>query len=372
MSWKEVFEDKRVLLAVALTLLALGLVFLKDFNPNTIDLNFGIEFIGGVRIPISLERSVDTQTMGSMVDTIKTRINKFGLSQANVRPLGDNEIIVEIPKADSSAIRHVEAILREQGHFEAVIDGKQALDGTQILANAVGGSGSEMVEPGQTPEQAQWTIIFAVNGDGQMQFADAAAGKLHYPVYMFLDRPPHAALLVKQADLGGLAGGETVLTDALKKQGDDITLVYVEEFDKRKNELFASNVTTVIISDSLEETDPQIVAAVKKEGFLPVGEAPENSTRKLRVLPASDIKPVTVSGGVAAGMQTILVSWPAIGLRSAPTLNVEPIKQNAITQYSITGTSTGNTTEEAKKAAVGEIKELKSILSGGKLPVATV
>ncbi len=372
LSWSEVFNDKRVLFAIGVTLVALGLIFLKDLNPSTIDLNFGIEFIGGVRIPITLEHSTDAQTMGSMIDTIKTRINKFGLSQANVRPLGDNEIIVEIPKADSSAIRHVEAILREQGHFEAIVDGKQAIDGTQILANAVGGAGSEMVEPGQTPEQVQWTIIFAVNGDGQMQFADAASGKLHYPVYMFLDRPQHAALLVKQADLGGLASGETVLTDALKKQGDDITLVYVEEFDKRRNELFASNVTTVIISDSLAETDPQIVAAVKKEGFLPIGEAPENATRKLSVLPVSDIKPVTVSGGVAAGMQTILVSWPAIGLRSAPTLNVEPLKQNAITQYSITGTSTGNTTDEAKKNAINEIKELKSILSGGKLPIATV
>ncbi len=312
--------------------------------------------------------------MSTMVDTIKTRVNKFGLSQANVRPLGDKEIIVEIPKADASAIKHVEAILREQGHFEAIIDGKQAIDGTQILANAVGGAGSEMVEPGQTPEQAQWTIIFAINGQGQLRFADAAAGKLKYPVYMFLDRPQRAALLVKQAELGGLTGGETVLTDALKKQGDDIALVYVEEFDKRKNELFGpnSNVTTIIVSDALEKTNPEVFAEVEKEGFLPAGEAPENSTRKLSVLPASEITPVTVSGGITEGMQTVLVSWPAIGLRSAPTLNVEPVKQEAITQYSITGTASGNTTEEAKKNAVNEIKELKSILSGGKLPVATV
>jgi preprotein translocase subunit SecD len=350
---------------------------MKDLNPATVDLNFGIEFIGGVRIPISLERSVDSQTMGGMVDTIKTRISKFGLTQANVRPLGDKEIIVEIPRADSSAIKHIEAILREQGHFEAVIDGKLALDGTQILANAVGGAGSETVEPGQTPEQVVWTIVFAVSGDGQWQFAEAAAGKLHYPVYMFLDRPQRAALLVKQADLGGLTGGEAVLTDALAKQGDDVKLFYVEEFAKHKNELLAPNasnagITTIIVSESLEKTDPEIYAELKAAGFLPLGEAPENSTRELVVKPESEIKPTVITAATQTGTETILTSWPAIGLRSAPTLNVEPIKQRAITQYSITGTSSGNTTEEAKKNAIGEIKELKSILSGGKLPVATV
>jgi len=391
LSWNEVLRDRRVAFAIIFTAIAFGLVFMKDLNPSTVDLNFGIEFIGGVRIPITLEHSADAATMGDMVDTIKARVNKFGLSQANVRPLGDKEIIVEIPRADASAIKHVEAILREQGHFEAIIDGRQAIDGTQILANAVGGSGSEIIEPTENPLQARWTIIFAVNGDGQYQFAEAAEGKMNYPVYMFLDRPQRAAIIVKQSELGGFTSGEKVLTDALAKEGDPIRLYYAEDFGKRKNELLDanSNVSVVIVSDALQESDPQIISDLKAAGFITAAEASEaseaneaggnagsagnaTSTRKLVVKPESEVKPVTASGGGLAGTETILVSWQAIGLRSAPSLNVEPVKQRTITQYSITGTTGGNTTEEARKNAVGEIKELKSILSGGKLPVATV
>jgi preprotein translocase subunit SecF len=53
------FEEKRVLFAVACVALALLLIFMRDLNPTTVDSNFGIEFIGGVRIPISLEKPVD-------------------------------------------------------------------------------------------------------------------------------------------------------------------------------------------------------------------------------------------------------------------------------------------------------------------------
>ena len=65
--------------------------------------------------------------MALMVETIKQRINKYGLSQAVVRPLGSNQIIVEIPRADSTAIKSIEDLLREQGHFQAIIDGGKRL-----------------------------------------------------------------------------------------------------------------------------------------------------------------------------------------------------------------------------------------------------
>src|SRR3989338_11335773 len=138
MDWAGLFSKRRMQVVAIAFVIALGLLFLKDLNPTTDDANIGIEFVGGVRVPISLEKSVDSQTMSLMVDTIKTRINKFGLSQAVVRPLGDKDIIVEIPRADSRVIKSIEDILREQGKFEAVIDGRQALAGEHIIASSIG------------------------------------------------------------------------------------------------------------------------------------------------------------------------------------------------------------------------------------------
>ena len=81
--------------------------------------------------------------------------------------------------------------------------------------------------------------------------------------------------------------------------------------------------------------------------------------------------PSTGTYGTGLSAQTVLVSWPAIGLQSAPTLQVEPIAQKTITQYSISGTARGDTSDEQEKNAKIEIKELKTVLSGGRLPVST-
>lgn len=369
MGFRELLGNKKVQLVAVFLTFALGLIFLRDLNPATVDSNFGIEFIGGVRIPISLERSVDSQTMSSMVDVIKARINKFGLSQAVVRPLGDKEIIVEIPKADASVIKHVEAILREQGHFEAVVDGRLALDGTDILANAVGGSGGEAVT--QNPDgSVGWEIVFAVTGEGQLRFADAAYGKVGKPVYMFLDRPQNAIIVVKQGDVPRVAAPtENVLQEALRKEGDDLLLYYAEDFASKKSEIIGSNRSVIVMSSDFK--DSEMVRELEANGFAPEG---ENASRKIVFKPQSEMVPEVFTGRGESGLfaQTVLTSWRAVGLRSAPTLRVDPVKQKAITQYSISGSARGNTTEEQQKNAVGEIKELKSVLSGGKLPVSTV
>ena len=63
MSWAELASDRKVQILAIAILISLCAIFLRDLNPTTVDLNFGIEFIGGVRIPISLEKPVDAATM---------------------------------------------------------------------------------------------------------------------------------------------------------------------------------------------------------------------------------------------------------------------------------------------------------------------
>ncbi|MDP2717396.1 MAG: hypothetical protein Q8P02_01495 [Candidatus Micrarchaeota archaeon] len=356
MSHARIFKNYKVLLLAGLFLASIYLLFLQDGNPSTVDLHLGIEFIGGVRIPVTLDRALDSEQMGVMVDTLKQRLNKFGLTQVVVRPLGDKEIIVELPKAQADVIARVENILREQGRFEAIIAGKQALNGSEVIPTGIGGAGGEQVNRDGT-----WQLTFSVTAEGNLRFARVAAGNLGENVYMFLDRPENAALLVPQ-DM--FETGPDIL-DALAKEGDDIGLFYIEDFNASGARLLNGAYTQVLLPENVSQSHPDVVAALVAAGF------ENNRTAEKRIVFTDEnaIRPRTFGFGITSTINR----WDAIGLKSAPTLQVEPAKFARIEQYSITGSADGITPQELHDNAALEVRELKSVLSGGRLPVgATV
>ncbi len=357
-------EGKRIQFAVAISAIALALIFVRDLNPATLDANFGIEFIGGVRIPISLEKPVDSATMSSMIDTIKLRINKYGLAQSVVRPLGDQEIIVEIPRAEASVIASVEKILREQGKFEAVIDGRIALTGADIMTNAVGGPGAERIEPADG--MVRWELDFAVTREGGERFAKVALGKANYPVYMFLDRPENAALIVSRNEMNTTSAWvEKAIGEALKKEGDDILLVYADEFNS--SEFARLNKTVVVVGETTLKNFAVVADGLRELGFAEPKPGAEEVGKKIIAKPDDQMQPKFYQTGIEAR----ITEWRAIGLLSAPTLS-PGLANGFVTQfYSITGGTVGETVEQQKANAVKEIKEFKSVISGGKLPVST-
>ncbi len=348
MNYANVFKNLKVqilFVAVALSIFAL---FLSDANPYTLDAKLGLEFVGGVRIPITLEKSVDSNTMDAVVETLKNRINTFGLSQAVVRPIGDKEVLVEIPRADERAITSVKKILQEQGRFEALIDGRQAVNGETVVA--VGGPNGE--DTPATLGTNQWSLSFTVTRAGADQFAEAARGKANYPVYMFLDRPENAAVIVRNEEIGTapLPG----LQAALKKEGDDLLLLLAGEV---ANSTQLAGKSQVMLS---QETLEIVGGKLSALGFA----TEANASKKIVVLSALEIEPVLVAGELS--------EWPAIGLLSAPQLSESLSLGTASQFYSITGTATGATPQEQEAYAVSQIKQLKSIISGGKLPVSAL
>jgi preprotein translocase subunit SecD len=353
---------RSIQIVLILTVASLWLIFMKDLNPYTVDLNFGIEFIGGVRIPISLEKAVDSTTMSTMLDTLKTRINKYGMAQFVVRPLGDREIIVEIPRASPEVIKSVESILKEQGKFEAIVDGTEALVGEDIMPGAVGGAQGERVVPSQ--EGVKWELDFAVSREGGERFSKASYGKANYPVYMFLDRPENAAIVLRRSDLNATNAfmASKVLGEALKKKGDDILLVYAEDWASEKAKL--ANVTVVIASASLAKTDPQVLEDLKASGF---GNTTQAGAKKIVLKTDDDVVPQFYQAGTEFGIR----EWRAIGLLSAPTLSPGLATGYVSQFYSISGPARGETNQDQYDYAVQQIRELKSIISGGRLPVST-
>ncbi|MFA6329834.1 MAG: hypothetical protein WCX64_04090 [Candidatus Micrarchaeia archaeon] len=357
-NWLRIAKNRRVQLVLVCVAFAFALIWLKG-------LNTGIEFSGGVRIPITLEKSVDTATMDSIVETVKLRINKFGLSQSVVRPVGNSEILVEIPKASPDAIESVRNVLKQQGRFEALIDGQTAVSGSDVLSGAVGGSNQESVvttESGKT-----WQLGFAVSREGGERFAKAALGKGNYPVYMFLDRPEKALIIARKStilpnqSLGFVSDGvQPAIADVLGRNTDPIALVYAED---AQNLTISQSVSYIIVEEGVEDAYPAIAAAIQKR----------NATVKR--LASADIKPeyTSVSEAVTSGGQlSIEVSrWEAIGLICSPILSPSLADGSVNQIFQVSGPAKGTTAAEQQKSALAELRELKSVISGGKLPVST-
>ncbi len=348
------FQSRRVQLLSVVAVLCILLLLLRP-------LNYGIEFNGGVRIPISLEKAVDKATMDEIVENIKQSVNKFGISQAVVRSLGSSEILVEIPKGTDQDIKSIQKILNEQGTFEAILDGRQALLGTDVMPGSVGGPSREEVTA-----EGNWRLTFLVDHNGVERFTDAACGKGEYPIYMFLNRPENAAIVLNKSLIDELGGNaldvEKALVDALKKDGDSIELIFVDELSQSKDKL--ANKTKVIIAAS----SPLKADALLKVQLLGMG----FGSNSKKIVEVSDNEMQFKLSSLTAG-ELVVGEWPAIGLFYAPPIARElgNCIQPASPGYVIQGNGQGNTPKEARESALKELKVVKSVLTGKRLPVQT-
>ncbi len=360
-------KNWRVQLLLAAIILSIAFIAVKGITT-------GIEFQGGVRIPISLEKAVDAETMDQMVETIKLRVNKYGLSQSVVRPLGDKEVIVEIPRANPEVLQSVQRVLREQGHFEAIIDGKVALEGSDILPGAVGGPQGERVFANLDGAYS-WELDFAANSQGALRFSKSALGKAEFPVFMFLDRPRNAAIVLNRNQLGlsgssvfGSSSAEDAAIEALRSENGNLELIFAEDLEttagqsKLASMVSAGNISKIIIGENLKQNNSKAFAAITATGT------------KVSEVPLEDLVPIIDVQTRSAFSQgrTFVSRWKAIGLLSGPLLSGD-LADGRINQfYRVTGTAGGTTAVDQQKNAAKELKELKSVVSGGRLPVNVV
>ncbi len=362
----EILQERRVLALLMLLLLAIGWVMLNG-GPTGGGLKFGIDFSGGIRVPVVLEKPVDPVVMSEMVKTISTRASAFGLTEVRVRPVGDSQIYVEVPQTSPGLVDEIESLLSKQGVYLSVVDGVPAVTGEDLLTQRIYlMPSSEVAQMG-----ADWGVSFAVTPQGQQRFVQAAKGKTDYPIYMFVDRPSDAIMVVSRHDLlyGANFSGSRVLAlseaDALKAtrtalllRGHDIP-VYTEDdvmgADANSSILQpADNETLAILSNS---SSPELQAKLKAAGFHLSLQAP------------ADMRPTYRPGSGALSSAYIVDSWAAAGLKSAPTLTA------AVTQgvagynvYSITGPASGVGQERTLDAS-RKGRETVAVLKGGALPV---
>lgn len=329
------------------------LVLLALLNIAVRPMSFGIDFVGGTRIPVVLENSVDQATMNELVQTIKSRANTLGLKEVKARAVGSSLVNVEIASTDEAAIEFIEKTLSQQGVFLGVVDGKTAVSGDHIFRTSIRALGpSELVHQG-----ADWGVGFSVDREGGDMFADAAKGKADFPIYMFLDRPDDAAIFYQRDTFRSYLNpdsGEKESIRALREMlsldgGRDISAFIIE--DMPANLTAPTNRTKALVGVGV----PQAV----KDGL---------ADRGFIVVEVNDSRMAPEFGRSRSGVLTVN-KLEAAGLLTAPLLGGSITSGIPNYNYVVTGSVNATDAKAKSREASERVKSIESILKGGALPV---
>ena len=329
------------------------LVLLAAINIGVHGMNFGIDFVGGTRIPVLLDHPVDETTMDEMVQTIKSRASTLGLKEVKARALGNSIINVEIASSDEETISFIERTLSQQGVFLGVVDGKVAVSGDHIYRTSIRPMG-----PAELAQQrADWGVQFSVDREGAEQFSDAARDKSDYPIYMFLDRPDDAALFYERdrfrSNMFPDSGEKETLRameEMLKLEGErDIPIYLVEDIPD--NLTANTNKTKALVAEGIGQ---DIIEDLESRGFTVV------DMNESRMTPEF----TRTRSGVL-----IVTKLEAAGLLTAPILGGAITTGSLNYNYVVTGSVQATDTVAKNQEALERVKSIESILKGGALPV---
>jgi len=335
----------------------IAIVFLSAFSIASNGVKFGIDFSGGVRIPVLLEKPVDSVTMEEMVNTIKTRAASFGLSEVKVRPIGDSEIYVELPQSSPQLVSDVETLLSKQGVYRGIVDGQVAVKGEEIY------TGTIMAIPSQYLQGADWGVSFTVTQAGAQRFATVAKGKANYPLFMYLDRPSDSIIVATEKEIMSDASSKSrvvpiakaramqLAQGALALAGDNITIYTEEQFSGNFTPTPATNKTRAIVT-----ANSTLIPALKQAGFIVVEKT------------AAEMTPTYITSPDNPASDAVTV-WTAVGLLSAPRLVPSVTDGIPNFSYTINGPAAGATASLRAQDALKKERELESLLKGGALPV---
>ncbi len=356
MALPDYLKDWRILIVIVV-IAALGIMDVVH------GLNLGVEFVGGTKIPVTLAQQVNPLEMSAITQILDQRISKFGLSQITVEPVGDSGLYVTIPSSSPAEINNTISIIQQQGIFQGVVGGREALNGSGILSGSITNPG-----PIVSGLNVSWQVNFYVTQKAETEFANAAFGQANKPIYMFLDRPTSAIILFNSSLIDtALASQETTLTameDALSLGNETIPIKLVNAnatnwaSDYPFFKANAGRYKTVILE---KNTPSSVTRNLTQMNYTLKFESRLNMT------------PQFTTGNLTTSL--LVESWQAVGLLSAPVLSpsLATGSVNGNTGYVIQGTVPLNGTAlQRTNVAENTSNQITTILTGGALPVQVI
>ena len=348
-------KDRRIIVLIAI----LALLAVLDVHYG---LHFGIEFKGGTQIPLALSSPVNATAMSALISSLGQRLDTFGLRQVTIEGIGNSEVYVIIPATSNSSINSTISIISSQGRFDGIVAGKEALNGSSILKGSIGTS-----PPTEVNGTAEWVVTFYVTSSAAASFAKTVFGQANQPMYMFLDRPRSAFILMPEQLISNNSAGINSTTSLAAMQSalsfgnktipvipitnSTASILHVESFVNSSDGKYS----TAFVPDNL---DPALASFLEKHNITLSNQSTANMTPQYTTLNLTN---------------TIVESWPMVGLLSSPVLNPSITNGSILDSYEISGASPTTVSRPQRLAyAASQSKTISSILSGGALPVTLI
>jgi preprotein translocase subunit SecD len=354
MSALDYLKDWRIMIVVAVIIVLAILDVVHG-------LNLGIEFVGGTQIPITLTQSVNPLEMSSITQILDQRISKFGLSQVTVEPVGNSGIYVQIPSTAGREINSTIAIIKQQGVFQGIVNGREAINGSGILTGGITNPA-----PIVSGSNVSYQVDFVITQTAQTQFTKAAFGQANKPIYMFLDRPVDAVVLFNSSILTKEVGTRSVqiteMENALSFGNRTIPIEFINANASNWPSLygfFASNrnrYNTVVLQQGTSNSVTENLTALNYS---------------LQFVTAANMTPQFIQ----SNLSVLIDEWPGVGLLSAPTLSpsLTTGQSSGNAGYVITGESLiSGSIQQKINDAQNKSQDITTILSGGALPVQVI
>lgn len=361
----EYVKDFRVAFVVALILL-LALADALYGGPHV--LHLGVEFIGGTQIPVRLETAVNPATMTALQSTLQSRLSTFGLKQVTIEGIGSSEIYVTIPSVSPSEINSTISVIQSQGVFQGLVNGREAINGSSLISGSVGA-----IQPQVSGGNVTWAVNFYITQQAAVRFAKVVFGQANKPLYMFLDRPTNVAVLMNASLLRTtsslLGANQSAKIQAMQQAslfGNQT--VPVEIYDPSLGNL---NSVVSFFSASKGRYGMVILSLDTPRAIVSNLSAMNYS---LRFVSPQNMSPQFVTSLSGTSQSTLVNSWPAIGLLSAPLLSPGVTNGSIGQSYQISGGAPQTLTslQARENFAVNESNKIVSILNGGALPVSVI
>ncbi len=331
-------------------LMALVLLFLLSVSNIYLNgIRWGIDFAGGTRIPVTLDKPVSVAEMQNIVNSLKTRTSTLGLEQVQVQAIGNDRIFIEVPSDNAETLKKIESTITQQGVYKGVVDGKVVISGTDILPGTV----YQIPASYAAQNGADWGVAFSITPDAAKDFADKVKGKGNYPLYMYLDMPVGATIVLNREKLSDITSNVTsdfdnviiALDDALDNEAGKVNLDYDDSIVLSGN--MSSNTTYVVEGNTTLEQE------LRARGARVVSYSAEDMYPKF-----------------SSGSMLFVQGWKAIGMISAPVLSPDITKGSISMSYTITGNAPlQGSALQRSVAADDEAKTIMSVLKGGAFPV---
>jgi len=357
-------KDRRILTLIAIIAI---LAVLDALYGGPHILHFGIEFIGGTQIPITLAHPVNPDEMSSLISTLQQRISTYGLKEITIEGIGNSEIYVTIPSVSGSEINATISLIQSQGVFQGIVNGKEAINGSSILSGSIGA-----VPPTLSNGNVSWAVNFFITQKASEYFSKAVCGQANQPLYMFLDRPENAVVILNTSLLNSQTSAAitrsseiSAIENAVAFGNQTIPVEFMNPDMSNWGSIYsflASHNSTyhkVITLSSLPQS------------------AVSNLTRlnySVMLMSKANMTPIFTVVALSPTVQKVVLdSWPAIGLLTSPTLSPGITNGSLSQSYQISGFAPPSMPSAEKVAyAQNQSKMISSILSGGALPVSVI